>query len=109
MGSTARASANTSTRAARARFSARAQASAVAPVVITSSITTTFLPLIRPARALSTLNAPAAAPLVGAEADLAYRSLHPPQHEAIDLDAGEPNACASMADWLKRRHHSRAG
>ena len=108
MGSTARASANTSTRAARTRFSARAQASAVAPVVITSSITTTFLPLIRPARALSTFNAPAAA-LVGAEADLAYRSLHPPQHEAIDLDAGEPNACASMADWLKRRHHSRAG
>jgi len=59
VGSTARASANTSTRAARARFSARAQASAVAPVVITSSITTTFLPLIRPVRAFSTLNAPA--------------------------------------------------
>jgi hypothetical protein len=73
-------------------LSARAHASAVAPVVMTSSTTTSFLPLTRAACALSTLNAPltlrrrcsALSPtwLAGPP--------HPPQHRAIDGNAGEP-------------------
>jgi len=57
-GSTALASARTSTCAAPARFSTRAQASTVAPVVMTSSTTTMRLPRIRSRRAVA-WNAPA--------------------------------------------------
>lgn len=59
VGSTALASASTSTCAAPPRFKVLAQASTVAPVVMTSSTTITRLPLMRPFPAESNLKAPA--------------------------------------------------
>src|SRR5882724_11161368 len=56
--STTRANTSTSTEAALARNSARAQASVVAPEVRTSSIRTTRRPAMSPLRSGATLNAP---------------------------------------------------
>src|ERR1700689_2261403 len=56
--STTRANTSTSTEAALARNSARAQASTVAPEVRTSSTSTTRRPAMSPARSVATLNAP---------------------------------------------------
>ncbi len=89
-GSTALASARMSTRAAPARFSTLAQASAVAPVVITSSTTTmrfsrnAALRRRHPERSGDVL-----APLRRREPDLARGALDPGEQEAVDGNAGQ--------------------
>src|SRR5712691_2656606 len=106
--STTRANTSTSTAAAPARLSARAQASMVAPEVSTSSIRISRRPATRErsatAKAPCTLSArsEAVSPTC-CKVALTRLSASP--------TTGTPLACdtifASAADWLKRRAHSR--
>jgi hypothetical protein len=104
-GSTALASARISTDEAPARFSTRAQASAVALVVITSSTTTTRFFRNAPFAAVAR-NAPATflRRCAAVSPTWLWGALDPGEQETVDGDAGQ---LASMADWLKRRDQSR--
>ena len=97
-----------STRAAPARFSTLAQASAVAPVVITSSTTTMRFSRNVPFAAV-TRNAPAtflrrcaAVSPTWAWVRLTLAS----RKQSTGTPASLPTSWASMADWLKRRDQS---
>ena len=108
-GATTRAKTSTSTWAAPARSSARAQVSTVAPEVSTSSISTSR----RPATSafLSGRHAEGALHVVGAlglgQADLLRRGAHALERISQHRYAGGVRQPASVADWLKRRAHSR--
>ena len=79
-----------STRAAPARFKTRAQASAVAPVVITSSTTTMRLPRTRPSRGgHPERSGDVLPPLRRREPDLGVRALDPGEQETVDRHADE--------------------
>ena len=94
-----------STRAAPARFRTRAQASAVAPVVITSS---TALAAKLPARSGHPEGSgDVLPPLRRSEPDLGVRALDPREQETVDRHACQGADGLSQHGWLKRRDQSR--
>src|SRR5689334_19654482 len=83
------ASASTSTLAAPARCKVRAQASAVAPVVMTSSMRTIFLPEMAPLRPCATAKALATSALLSAEAHLGLGWAYAQQSQGLNCDPGQ--------------------
>lgn len=110
-GRTTRASAMTSTCAAPARLSARAQASSVAPVVNTSSTRSIVLPAIRDAAGARTANAPCIlrrrALADGILPWLGVARVRASRRQSTGFPARFPKASARAADWLNRRRHKR--
>jgi hypothetical protein len=93
-----------------ARLRTRAQASTVAPVVMTSSAMTIFLHLIARAREAPTRKAPAALRFrCSGESPtwLAVRRTRFRAKQSTGNPVARERPCASMADWLNCRHHSR--
>ena len=112
MGSTARASAKTSTLAAAARFSARAQASGGCSRGNHVVHDDDFLPFDAAGPRSIDLEGPGdvAAPLLAVGPTwLAVRRTRLSTKQSTGWKVRRPTAWASMADWLNRRHHSLEG
>src|ERR1700679_2529563 len=108
---TTRASVRTSTLRAPDRFRVRAQADTVAPVVNTSSISSTVRPLTASARFGAIRNAPRTlrrrALADGISPWLGVGRIRSSTRGSAVLPVSFASRCAIRADWLKRRDHRR--